>query len=207
MNKFIPAMIFASMISATAAVAAPVTYDIATTKTYFGSISGSFTGEGSVLESYDITGVAGNATYSFSTLSDAQVNAGAFAAEFPYFGYQDARGNPINEFFVENGDPSLSSFATLTFYATGDFDTGLTYVGTAPTYNADGSPYLNGGQPGSATGPAAIQDASGNTVVLDDLTFTRQGSTAVPEPSSAAIMAVGLGFFGLALAVRRSRRG
>jgi hypothetical protein len=198
----LPTLVIATSLFAPLAMAAPITYDITTSNSYFGSISGTITGEGSTLETYNITATAGSDTYTFTDLTTAQLDAGAFTAAFPYYGYQDGSGNPITEFFIENDDPSSADFASLSFYATGDFDTGLQYVGDAPTFNSDGSPYTNGGQPGSVTGPAGIQDGVGNILVLDDLQFTRVDEASVPEPSSAAIL---LGTMGLMFAWNRGR--
>jgi hypothetical protein len=170
-------------------VRADVIYDVATTTSRVGSVSGTLTGSGTDLTAWDITAINGGNTYSFE--SGITGNSGSFQDTGAHI--QD--GTEVFEFMLDN--PDSDKFYLL---VTGDFTSGLHYAGGDPLYGG-----LLSGAPGIT---AITADQNGSTVTDDDVSLTAQGTASVPEPSSLLLLCSGLlGLGGLtARRVRRSRK-
>jgi hypothetical protein len=163
---------------------ADTTYNIATTTSYMGTVSGSITGTGTTVSSFDVTSVDGPNTYVFDSSTGDQ---GFFQAD-P--GFALPNGTPLN--IVQLDDPAGDRFI-LTL--TGDFTSGLTPL-------EYGQSYCYAGYDCFSFGGEVTVTAAGSLLANDDVSLTVQPNV-VPTPEPSSLLLMGTGVIGLCAPLRR----
>jgi hypothetical protein len=177
----------ALLLASSGSAYADSTYTIATTTSYMGTVSGSITGTGTTLSSFDVTSVDGPNTYVFDSSAGDQ---GFFQAD-P--GFATSNGTPLN--ILQLDDPAGDRFI-LTL--TGDFTSGLTPL-------AYGQLYCYNGYPCFSFGGELTVTAAGSLLTNDDVSLTLQPNV-VPTPEPSSLLLMGAGLAGLCTTRRRQRR-
>jgi hypothetical protein len=150
--------------SAAIAHADTFTYNVTSIPGTFGTLSGTISGTGMTVTSFDLTAVSNSQTFTFDS-TDAG-SSGHLSSE-DYYTVSETRINEFN-FLDPQGDG-------LYFDVTGDFTGGLACVNPQPVYDSTGA--AQGDHSGIALRPEL------HLYPLDNLSLT-PNVAAAPEPSS-----------------------
>ncbi|HEY5329838.1 MAG TPA: hypothetical protein VIJ79_08150 [Acidobacteriaceae bacterium] len=171
----------AVLLSSAAIARADTTYTVTTVSGDPNTLSGSISGTGMTLNSFDLTAVSLSQTLTFD--SAVAGSSGSLIGEPEHI----MSGTPINEFRFQGPDGEF-----LAFDVTGDFTSGFVYV--VPQI-VD----LDGGGTTFDSG-VALNNADEQPLPLGNLSLTPDVA-AIPEPPSCLLLATGL--TGLAATLRR----